>query len=451
MFADVVSKQKEYFNEGKTLSYESRIKVLNKLDDVLHQYEQELINALNIDLSKSPYESYLTELYSIYGELRRTKKHLKSYMKVKRARGSIATFPGKSFLVKEPYGLVLVISPWNYPLQLSLIPMISALAAGNTVILKTSSLSVNVSKTLRNMINDNFENGLVYVTNEDSGTVMKERYDYIFFTGGVETGKKVMLEAARNLTPVTLELGGKSPCIVDETAQIDLAAKRIVYGKMLNAGQTCIAPDYVFVSNKVKELLILGLIKYINQFNPSGIAESTYPKIISVKHFNRLVDIINDSKIIYGGKSNIESLKIEMTLLDAPEENGLAMTQEIFGPILPIYGYDDINEVITFVKNREKPLALYLFSSAKATIKKVLNSISFGSGAINNTVLQISNHHLPFGGVGNSGMGAYHGKYGFDTFTHEKPVLQSGNWFDLTLKYPPFTNKSYHKIKKFLK
>jgi aldehyde dehydrogenase (NAD+) len=372
-------------------------------------------------------------------------------MKTKKIKSSLSTFPGKSYLLKEPYGVVLVISPWNYPLQLSLIPLISAIAAGNTVILKTSSSSTRVSSTLISIINDNFNHAILYVTNQESSVVMQEKYDYIFFTGGVATGRKVMMEAAKNLTPVTLELGGKSPCIVDETAKLDVAAKRIIYGKVLNAGQTCIAPDYLFVSNKVRELLILELIKYINLFNPSGINDETYPKIINHKHYDRLVEIINESKVIYGGKMDETKLKIELTLLDAPSVDGLAMNQEIFGPILPIYGYDDINDVINFIKGREKPLALYVFTNNKAQAKKVVNNISFGSGAINNTILQVSNHNIPFGGVGESGMGSYHGKYGFATFSHEKPILKSRNWFDLALKYPPFGNKDYHKIKNILK
>lgn len=451
MINEIVNKQRLYFNEGKTLSYESRINAIKKLQEILIKEEDSLLEALYKDLNKSPYEAFISELGLVMNELRLIKKKLRSWMKPKKVKSSLSTFLGKSYLLKEPYGVVLVISPWNYPLQLSLIPLISALSAGNTVILKPSSSSEHVSKELRRIINDNFDNSLLYVTDETSEFVMKERYDYIFFTGSPSVGKKVMEQASKALTPVTLELGGKSPLIVDKSAKLELAARRIVLGKMINSGQTCIAPDYLFVHKDVKEDLIKQIIATFESFYPNKINDKSYPRIISSKHFNRLVNLIDKQNIIYGGNYDEKVFKISLTLLDSPSFEDEVMKEEIFGPILPIYEYKNIKEVIRFVKEREKPLALYLFTHDKKIIEEVTTNISFGSGAINDTIMQISNHNLPFGGVGNSGMGRYHGRYGFDTFTHEKPILKSSTWFDLKLKYPPFLDKNLKIIRKIFK
>lgn len=451
MINEIVNKQRLYFNEGKTLSYESRINAIKKLQEILIKEEDSLLEALYKDLNKSPYEAFISELGLVMNELRLIKKKLRSWMKPKKVKSSLSTFLGKSYLLKEPYGVVLVISPWNYPLQLSLIPLISALSAGNTVILKPSSSSEHVSKELRRIINDNFDNSLLYVTDETSEFVMKERYDYIFFTGSPSVGKKVMEQASKALTPVTLELGGKSPLIVDKSARLELAARRIVLGKMINSGQTCIAPDYMFIHKDVKEDLIKQIIATFESFYPNKINDKSYPRIISSKHFNRLVNLIDKQIIIYGGNYDEKVFKISLTLLDSPSFEDEVMKEEIFGPILPIYEYKNIKEVIRFVKEREKPLALYLFTHDKKIIEEVTTNISFGSGAINDTIMQISNHNLPFGGVGNSGMGRYHGRYGFDTFTHEKPILKSSTWFDLKLKYPPFLDKNLKIIRKIFK
>ncbi len=451
MIKDIVNKQRIYFNEGSTLSYESRIKIINKLKKVILSYEEEILKALSNDLNKSPYEAYLSELSLVLNEINLVKKNLRKWMKPKRVKSSLSTIFSKSYLYKEPYGVVLVISPWNYPLQLSLIPLISAVSAGNTVILKPSSSSSHVSEILTRMINDNFDESVLYVSNEKSDVVMKERYDYIFFTGSPRIGKKVMEQASLNLTPVTLELGGKSPLIVDESAKIELAAKRIVLGKMMNSGQTCIAPDYMFVHYSLKDKLINEIIKCYELFYPHKIKDTSYPKIINERHFNRLISLFKNEKIIYGGNYDEKLLKIELTLLDSPSLTSEVMSDEIFGPILPIYEFSVLKEVIKFIKSSEKPLALYMFSYDKNNITYVINNISFGSGAINDTIMQISNHHLPFGGVGNSGMGRYHGWYGFDTFTHEKPILKSSSYFDLTLKYPPYSDEKMKLLKRLFK
>jgi aldehyde dehydrogenase (NAD+) len=446
----LVEKQRAYFLTGKTKELEFRIRALEKLRHVVQSHEVELTGALKADLNKSEFDAYATEIGFILHEIRFVLKHLKSWMKPQKVKTPMTHIGSISMIYPEPYGVTLIIAPWNYPFQLAVAPLIGAIAAGNCAILKPSELTPTTSALLARLINDHFQEEYVAVVEGDVATsqaLLAERFDYIFFTGSVPVGKVIMEAAAKNLTPVTLELGGKSPCIVDEKANLKIAAKRIAWGKYLNAGQTCIAPDYLYVQKSIKEPFLLLLKEAIADM--FGEIE-TYTRIVSERHFLRLQQFLQDGLIYVGGGSDQKALKIEPTVLTNVTWDDRIMADEIFGPILPVLEFEDIDEVIREIQEKPNPLALYVFSESNDVQNKVINHISFGGGCINDTIYHITSPYLPFGGVGSSGIGAYHGKGSFDTFSHEKSVLKQTTKFDIPFRYPNVKD-GLKKIKMFLK
>jgi len=439
----IVNQQKKFFNSNSTKKVSLRIETLKKLKSVLKENEQELYTAIYTDFKKSKFETYLTEISIIYRELNDAIRNLKKWSKQKRVRTNLANLPAKSYIIPEPLGTVLVISAWNYPYQLALIPTISALAAGNTVVIKPSEIPNNTSKILAELINTNFDENYLTVVEggvETTTELLQQKWDKIFFTGSTHIGRIVYKAAAENLTPVTLELGGKSPTFVLADCNIKITAKRIVWAKFLNAGQTCIAPDYLLVEEEIKDQLLLALKKEIeNAYPNNNEVQENYVQIVNEKNFNRLEQLIPADKIYYGGETNIKNRFIQPTLLHNINFEDSIMQEEIFGPILPVISFENLEDVITKIKEREKPLSLYVYSKNKNKIKKILNEISFGGGAINESIVQISNPNLPFGGVGASGIGSYNSKAGFDTFTHYKSILHKTTWLEHNIKYTPFT------------
>ena len=427
---------------------------LNKLLHNLIKYEDAIIKALYDDFKKPAFEAVLTETNYVISDLKETIKNIDSWAKPKRVSSSFLNFPSSDFIYSEPYGKVLILSPWNYPFQLAMCPLVAAVAAGNSVTLKPSELTPNTAAILSKIIRETFDIKHVVAITGDATiaqNLLSKRWDYIFFTGSVAVGKIVAKAAAENLTPVTLELGGKSPCIVDETANLELSARRIVWGKILNAGQTCVAPDYILVHHKIKNTLVKSLIQEIEKAlgtNPE--VSPDYARIINLKNWQRQLGLLENQKILFGGQSNRDSLYLAPTLLDEPKMDSLVMTEEIFGPILPILSYETKSDIDKIVSSFEKPLSLYLFSQNKSFINEVLQKYSFGGGCINDTVIHLANNRLPFGGVGNSGMGAYHGKLSFDIFSHKKAIVMKGTWLDLPMRYAPYKDK-LKSIKKLLK
>lgn len=450
----IVNKQKAFFNLNSTKDIYFRIEQLDKLKNIILEYEDLIIDSLYKDLGKSPFESYSTEIGMVLSEISHAQKNIKNWSKVKKVKTPLTNFKAKSYIYPEPYGNVLIISPWNYPLQLTLAPLLGAIAAGNTALIKPSSSSLHTSNTIEKMINENFPEEFIHVINMDSKSadyLLDKKFDYIFYTGSVSVGKLIMGKASKHLTPITLELGGKSPCIVDKEGDIDIFAKRIVWGKFLNAGQTCVAPDYVYVHKDIKDKLIEKIVKYIEYFYGKNIKDNDeYPRIINKKQFNRLISLIDENKLIYGGDSDLESLYISPTIMDNITWDDPVMEDEIFGPILPLLEYESIVQVIEEIKKRPRPLALYVFSTNPKVVTKVINSLSFGGGCINDTVMHLANPHLPFGGIGDSGMGAYHGEYSFHTFTHYKSILDKSLSPDVDTRYPPYKGK-LKWVKKFMK
>ncbi|MFV8270076.1 aldehyde dehydrogenase [Flavobacterium sp. GT2N3] len=429
---------------------------LKKLLHNIIENEQAIIKALYDDFKKPAFESVLTETNYVISDLKETIKHIDSWAKPKKVFASLLNFPSTDFIYSEPYGNVLILSPWNYPFQLALCPLIAAVAAGNKVTLKPSELTFHTSNIISKIITETFAVKDVVVVTGDAviaQQLLNQRWDYIFFTGSVAVGKIVAKAAAENLTPVTLELGGKSPCIVDETANLQLSARRIVWGKILNAGQTCVAPDYILVHHKIKDTFVTLLIQEIEKALGTNPEESQdYARIINLKNWQRQLRLLENQTILSGGQSRKESLYLAPTLLDEPKMDSLVMKEEIFGPILPILSYESKSEIEKIILSFEKPLSLYLFSQNKSFIDEVLQKYSFGGGCINDTVIHLVNNRLPFGGVGNSGMGAYHGKLNFDLFSHKKGIVKKGNWLDLQLRYAPYRDKlkTIQKVLKWL-
>jgi len=450
----IIDNQINYFSSKKTIDIASRINSLKKLLKEIKASENEIELALNKDLGKSKGESYLTEINFVYTEINIALKNIKKWTKRKAVKSSLINFPSSDYIVPEPYGLTLHISPWNYPFQLSIAPLIGAVAAGNTVVLKPSEYSKNTSLLLEKILSNVFDPGHVVVVNggvDISTKLLEFKWDYIFFTGSIGVGKIIAKAAANNLTPTTLELGGKNPCIVDETASIEISAKRIVWGKFTNCGQTCIAPDFIVVNKKIKNKFIDALKKQIVKIYGNNVVDNDeYGRIISDKHMNYLVSLLEKENIIHGGKFNFDDKFFEPTLVEINNLESKVMEDEIFGPILPIIEYDDFKEVHDIIKKYSHPLALYIFTKKKEFGRKFLESYPFGGGAINDTVMHIANDRLPFGGVGQSGMGKYHGESTFNTFSHFKPYLNKPLWIDPPLRYPPFKNK-INFLKKILK
>lgn len=438
--------------ESKT-NINFRKETLTKLLNEVMLRENEIVDALYFDFKKPAFEAVVTETSYVISELKDTIKNLKSWSKPIRVFPSLLNFPSKDYIYKEPYGKVLIISPWNYPFQLALCPLISAFAAGNQVVLKPSELTPKTSEIIGKIISKVFDNKDVKVIEggiEIAQKLLSERWDYIFFTGSVAVGKIVAKAAAENLTPTTLELGGKSPCIIDETANLKLAAKRIVWGKFINAGQTCIAPDYILIQKNMKSHFVDYLKEEITKAygeNPKNSPD--FARIINTKNWQRLVEMIDSEKVIFGGQTDIDHCYIAPTLIDECSLETKLMKEEIFGPILPILTYDKDNEIDAVLSKFEKPLALYIFTENKVFAKKMIENHSFGGGCVNDTVIHILNKRLPFGGVGHSGIGAYHGILSFDTFSHKKSIVEKSNLLDLPMRYAPYKDK-LSSIKKLL-
>ena len=431
-----------------------RKQTLVKLLISVQKHEEEIIKALYDDFKKPAFEAVVSETAYIVSELNHTIKNINKWAKPNMVLPSLLNFPSTDYIYKEPYGKVLIIAPWNYPYQLALCPLIAAVAAGNQVVVKPSELTPNTSRIVAKIISETFDEnhvkcveGGVEITQE----LLAQRWDYIFFTGSVAVGKIVAKAAAENLTPVTLELGGKNPCIIDATANLKLAAKRIVWGKFLNAGQTCIAPDYLLVSNNIKSDFI-ELIKkeIINAYGENPETSTDFPRIINQKNWSRLTERLKGESILAGGKSNSQDYYLAPTLLDEPSLNSLVMKDEIFGPILPVLSFENEADLVSIISRYEKPLSLYIFSNDNPFAKKIIQNYSFGGGCINDTVVYFSNKRLPFGGVGHSGIGAYHGKLSFSTFTHYKAIVKRANWLDIPTRYAPYKGK-LKSVKKLFK
>ena len=441
----LLAAQKKYFQAGRTKDLEFRLQNLARLKDAIVQNEAAIFKALDDDLSKSTYEGYLSEVGVVLNEIRLTRRKLKSWARPRRVRTPFTLWVGSSRIYYEPYGTALIIAPWNYPFQLSIAPLIGSIAAGNCSVLKPSEYAPHTAALLSQIIGSHFDNSYLAVIQGDAQigeALLRERFDYIFFTGSVAIGKMVMAAAARHLTPVTLELGGKSPCIVDQDADIALAARRITFGKFLNAGQTCIAPDYLLVHESNIQHLREHIETYVQKFYGNNPRKSPdYARIINRHHFNRLVTLLDGSRILFGGQSDPEDLYIAPTLIEDPGWEHPIMREEIFGPILPMLPFDDLAEVVSLLNSRPKPLALYVFSNRPQNYQKVIEEISFGAGCINDTVVHFANTHLPFGGVGNSGMGRYHGKASFEAFSHQKGIFKKTFAYEPPLRYPPYKNK----------
>lgn len=450
---NIVKNQKKFLEELKRKDVQYRIEKLKALKNVIKENENEIAKALYKDLNKDKVESYMVEVGMVLSELSYVIKHTKKWAKPKRVATPLSQFLASSLIVPEPYGVVLVMSPWNYPFLLTMQPVIGALAAGNTCIIKPSRFSINTSKIMKKLIEKVYDEKYVSVVwGEDvSDELLKQDVDYICYTGSARVGKIVMKAAAEKLIPVTLELGGKSPCIVEKTADIKLAARRIAFGRILNSGQTCIAPDYILVEKEIKEKFIEELKKnIIKMVGEKPLENKEYPKLIGEKQFNKVKDMIVEKEIIYGGKYDEKTLKIEPTILKCTY-NSKAMEDEIFGPLFPIIEFTKIDEVIKYITSNPKPLALYLFTNNKKLQKRILREVPFGGGCINDTIMHIASHSMPFGGVGNSGMGSYHGKYSFDTFTHYKSIIKKSNLIDMPMRYHPYKESNYKMMKFFLK
>lgn len=437
----IVENQRSFFDSGATKSVDKRIEYLKKIKEYIIKNEELIAAALKADLGKSAYESYLCEVAVVIAEVNYMLKHIRRLTKNKTVPTPFGQQLSHSYVRPSPYGVTLIMSPWNYPFMLTIPPIIDAVAAGNTCVVKTSAYSPNTSKLIKQMLEEIFPQEYVAVITggrNENQYLLDEKFDYIFFTGSKNVGKLVLEKAAKNLTPVTLELGGKSPTIVDETANLRLAARRLVFGKGFNVGQTCVAPDYVYVHRSIKDRFIELIKEEISRQFGDCISNEDYGCIINEKHFNRICGLISPEKVVYGGKSDPVSRKIQMTVMDNVDWNDAVMKEEIFGPIIPILVYDSLNEVIKEIKKHDKPLALYIFSSSKANIEKVHSSCSFGGGCVNETDIHVITTAMGFGGVGESGMGQYHGKDGFDTFTHYTSIVDKKTWIDLGQRYQPY-------------
>ncbi|MGN0243745.1 MAG: aldehyde dehydrogenase [Lachnospiraceae bacterium] len=451
----LVSKQRSYFETGATLPVSNRIRVLKQLREALKRRQDEIAEALQQDLGKSSLEGYMCETGLVINGITHMLHHIRSYAKEHTVLTPLVQFASHSYRKPVPYGVVLIMSPWNYPLLLSMEPLVEAIAAGNTVILKPSAYSPHTSQAMQEILAEVFAPEHVAVVTggrEENACLLEEKFDYIFFTGGKNVGKYVLEKAAPHLTPVTLELGGKSPCIVDKSANLKLAARRIVFGKYLNCGQTCVAPDYILCEASVKEQFLAYVKEEINrQYGSDYLSNELYGRIVNQKHFERITGLINHDKVICGGRSNQETLKIEPTVMDSVTWDDAVMQEEIFGPIMPVLTFTSIDEVVQTVNEHEKPLALYIFSGDKANIRRITNSCQYGGGCINDTIIHLATNRMGFGGVGESGMGAYHGKIGFDTFTHYKSIVDKKTWLDLPMRYQPYRKLYDQMIRFFLK
>jgi len=445
--------QNAFFKTGKTKDYSFRVKMLKKLKLLLAKYEEEIFDALKKDLGRTDYETFIAENVVIYDELKSAIKNLKKWMKPKKVSTPIQLQFAKSKIHSEPLGQILIISPWNYPFHLSLAPLVGAISAGNCAIIKPSEIAINASNVLRKLINENFPKEYIYVIEGDKETVndlLELKHHLVFFTGGATVGKIIYQKAAKFLTPVVLELGGKCPCIVHKDAQIEIAVKRIVWGKFLNSGQTCLAPDYLLIDENIKDDFIDKLKNTLCKLYGENPLKSAFlSKIINKKHFNRLNSLLKDGNIIFGGEQNEDLLKISPTIIDGINVDSKIMEEEIFGPILPIISYSHINNALEIVNNLPKALSLYLFTKNNNIKELFINNTSSGSIGINDCLMQAANGNMPFGGVGESGIGVYHHKYSFDTFSHQKSIMDKKTWFDPSIRYLPYKKENLKILKKF--
>ncbi|MDX9919828.1 MAG: aldehyde dehydrogenase [Paludibacter sp.] len=449
----IVLAQKAFFNSNKTKDIDFRIAQLKKLKRVLQENEARMEKAIFEDFSKSAFDNYSTELALLYLEIDDAVKKVRKWAARKRVATNIVNFPARSYMIPEPLGVTLVIGAWNYPYQLSFAPAIAAIAAGNTVILKPSELPANTSKLMAEMVNSNFAPEFFKVVEggvTETQQLLEQRFDKIFFTGSVGVGRIVYQAAAKHLTPVTLELGGKSPAFILDDTNLEVYVKRLVWAKFVNAGQTCIAPDYVLVKRDIKDKFLQLLMAEIKK-EQFAIENHNYVQIINERNIQRLSKYIDKNKVVQGGNYDIQTRIFEPTVMDNVSFSDAVMQEEIFGPILPVITFDDINEAIAEVKRREKPLSCYVFTSNKALKNKILHEVSFGGGCVNDAIMHISNSHLPFGGVGESGIGSYHGEYGFKTFSHFKSILEKSAWFEPGLKYFPHSETKFKWMKRILK
>ena len=450
---ELLEKQRAYFRSGATLSYEFRREMLNKLMGAIKAHEKDIEKALFADLGKSDFEGFMCEIGLVKTELSHMIKHLRRYMEEKTVITPLPQFASRSFKKPSPFGNVLIMSPWNYPFLLTMDPLVCAIAAGDTAIVKPSAYSPATSEVVKTIIEECFPPEYIAVVlggRAENAALLDQKFDFIFFTGSTSVGKEVLRHAAEYLTPAILELGGKSPCIVDESAKIKLAAKRIVFGKYLNCGQTCVAPDYIWCHRSVKDKLVEEICKQIKkQFGENPLKNSDYGRIVNEKHHERLMGLIDSKKVVIGGSADVKTLQIEPTVMADVTWDDKVMQEEIFGPILPIMTYDDLEQVQNFLADQPKPLALYFFSEDKQKIKYVTERFSYGGGCINDVVIHLATNHMGFGGVGESGMGSYHGKTGFDAFSHTKSIVDKKTWMDLPMRYQPYDRGLYSKLLHF--
>lgn len=454
---NIIDAQRTHFKTGATLSYEARMTTLEKLEQAILRHEEDLNQALKLDLGKSDTESYMCEIGMTLSEISWMKRHLKGLMREKTVPTPLAQFAARSFRSPSPYGTVLIMSPWNYPVLLTLEPLIDALAAGNTAVVKPSAYAPETARVLRIILEECYPPELAAVVTggrAENQALLEQRFDKIFFTGGKAVGKEVLRHAAEHLTPVTLELGGKSPCIVDSTAKLELAAKRIVFGKFLNCGQTCVAPDYIYCERAVQDRLVEAIKKEIGiQFGQKPLDNPDYGHIVNQKHYERLMGLVaaaGEERLVAGGESVPEELRIAPTVLRDMTFEDAVMGEEIFGPILPVVTWETLEEAIDKIESMPHPLALYYFTQSKANQKKVLDRCRFGGGCINDVVIHLATSNMPFGGVGESGMGGYHGKAGFDEFTHYRSIVDKKTWMDLPIRYQPYHVRKKKLIRFFL-
>ncbi len=452
---NILKKQTAYFQSGATYPLQARKDALKRLKRAIEEHTKEICDALQKDLGKSDFESYTCEIGMALDEIGYMLKNLKKFARPKRVKTPLAQFPSKSFVLNVPRGNTLIISPWNYPFLLTIDPLVDALASGNTAIVKPSAYSPATSELLKTLLSECFDEELVAIVTggrAENACLLKQKFDFIFFTGSQAVGREVLKCASEHLTPVALELGGKSPCIVDETADIPLSAKRIVFGKFLNCGQTCVAPDYILCHYSVKDALVKEIIKQIKaQFGENPLENPSYGKLINEKHFTRISGLLDAEKIVFGGRVDENALRIEPTVLDGVTWQDKVMQEEIFGPVLPVLTFDDFDEIYPLLADKQKPLALYLFTKNKKRAKQAFARLQFGGGCINDTIIHLATPRMGFGGVGESGMGAYHGKAGFDLFSHQKSVVDKKTWLDIPIRYQPYTEKKFKWVRRFLK
>lgn len=452
---NLIDAQRTFFATGSTLNADYRITALRKLKNCIKAHEQDIMNALRTDLGKGPQESYMCEVGLTLSEISYMLSHTRRFMREKTVATPLAQFASRSYVKPSPYGTVLIMSPWNYPFLLTMEPLVDALAAGNTAIIKPSAYSPATSEVISRIVGECFNPEYVAVVTggrAENTCLLDADFDYIFFTGSKTVGKEVMRHAAEHLTPVTLELGGKSPCIVAPDADLKLAARRIVFGKYLNCGQTCVAPDYVLCHSSVYEKFIEYVrAEIIRQFSDKPLENPEYGKIINEKHFNRILGLIDRDKLVFGGASDADALRIEPVVMRDITEDDAVMKEEIFGPVMPVLSYEDTEGMIARINSHDHPLALYVFSGNKAFIKKITSSISFGGGCVNDTIIHLATSNMGFGGVGGSGMGSYHGRDGFNTFSHRKSIVDKKTWLDLPMRYQPYSGFMDRMIRMFLK